>query len=105
MFDSQKITTYIYSKRDGKLPEYREAIAQIMEEDIREEFDYIKREPYPFWKNIYLEVGKDFTPFFIRWLITGWIYSSSLCSNVYNQIRKRFRRRYYCWRENYESGR
>jgi electron transfer flavoprotein-quinone oxidoreductase len=105
MFDSNTVTSYIYSKRDGKLPEYRETIAQIMEEDMRAEVDYIEREPYPFWKTFYLEVGKDFTPSSIRWLITGWVHASSLYSKIYNQIRKRFRRRFYGWRKNYESGR
>jgi hypothetical protein len=105
MFDSNKLTTYMYSKGDERLPEYRESIARIMEEGMREEVDYIKREPYPFWKTAYLEVGRNFTPIPIRWLITGWVHSSSWCSKLFNLMRKMFRRRFYDWRKNYESGR
>jgi electron transfer flavoprotein-quinone oxidoreductase len=105
MFASSRISSFIYSRGDEKLPEYREAIAEIIEEDLREEVDYIKREPYPFWKNVYLRVGKNFTPIPIRWLITGWIHSSSLCSSVCNRMRRILKRRFYDWRKNYERGR
>ena len=104
MFASSRISSFIYSRGEEKLPEYREAIAEILEEDSREGADYIKREPYPFWKNVYLRVGKDFTPLPIRWLITGWIHSSSLCSSVCNRMRRILKRRFYDWRKNYERG-
>jgi hypothetical protein len=104
MFSSSRISRFIYSRGDDKLPKYREAIAEIMEEESRERADYIKREPYPFWKNVYLGVGKDFTPIPIRWLITGWIRFSSLCSSICDRMRRILKRRFYDWRKNYERG-
>ena len=105
MYSGSKMARYIYGRGGDRVPEYRETLAQLMEASQREEVDYIKREPYPFWKNFYLNVGRHLTPFFVRWLITGWVRSSSFCSGLYNQVRRRFRRRYYDWRKTYERGR
>lgn len=105
MYSTRKMTSYIYGRGGDSLPEYRETIAQLMETSQRERFDFIKREPYPFWENAYLKVGRHFTPAFIRWLITGWVYSSRFCSKLCNRIRKGFRKRYYTWRTSYERGR
>lgn len=105
MYSTRKMRSYIYGRGSENLPEYRETIAQLLEASQRERFDFIKREPYPFWENAYLKVGRYFTPAFIRWLITGWAYFSRLSSKLCNQIRKALRRRYYTWRTSYERGR
>ncbi|MCF8070415.1 MAG: FAD-dependent oxidoreductase [Desulfobacterales bacterium] len=72
--------------------------ADIMEKSMRHYYSYIEREPYPFWKNMYLQFGKDFTPIFIRWIVTGWLHVSSLYSTLYNRITKRFVGRYHDWK-------
>jgi electron transfer flavoprotein-quinone oxidoreductase len=105
MYSSKKMSSYIYGRGGNSLPEYREAIAQLMETNLRERVDFIKREPYPFWKNAYLEVGRHFAPAFIRWLITGWVRSSCIWTKVCNRVRRGFRRRYYEWSTSYERGR
>jgi electron transfer flavoprotein-quinone oxidoreductase len=105
MYSGGKATSYVYGRGGDSLPEYRETLAQLMETSLRERVDFIKREPYPFWKIAYLEVGRHFAPAFIRWLITGWVRSSCLCSRLCNQLRRRFRRRYYDWSKSYEGGR
>ena len=105
MYSGGKMSGYIYGRGGDSLPEYREAIAQLMETNLREGVDFIKREPFPFWKNAYLKVGRYLTPAFIRWLITGWVRSSCLWTEVCNRVRRGFRSRYYDWRKSYERGR
>lgn len=105
MYSGNKMTSYIYGRGGERVPEYRETLAEIMEANLRAEADYIEREPYPFWKNSYLKVGRFLTPAFVRWLITGWVHSSSFCSGVCDRVRRGVRRRYYEWRKNNERGR
>jgi len=105
MYSGSKMASYIYGRGGDSLPEHRETLARLMEMSLREGVDFIKREPYPFWKNAYLEVGRHFAPALIRWLITGWVRSSCLWTKVCNRVRRGFRRRYYEWRTSYERGR
>jgi len=105
MYSGSKVSSYLYGRGGDRLPVHRETLAQLMETSQREEVDFIKRERYPFWKNAYLEVGRHFAPAFIGWLITGWVRLSCIGSRLCNQMRRRFRRRYYDWRESYEGRR
>lgn len=86
----------------GKQEGYNEIIADIMEKSHRRYYDFSRREPYPLWKDIYFQIGKDFTPFFLHWIIAGWLHFSSFCSSLYNKIKKIFKNRYYEWKKDYE---
>jgi len=102
MYGAGRVTDYLYEILYGENKKIgtsnREVIDNIIIKDANNYCDYITREPYPFWKNMYLQVGRDHTPFFIRWIITGWVHTHSFCFSLAGKIKKRFRSRYYEWK-------
>jgi electron transfer flavoprotein-quinone oxidoreductase len=98
--DSTSLWRTMFSS--GQQEKYHKIVADIMESSQRSYYDFTVREPYPLWKEMYLRVGRDFTPPFLRLLMTGCVRLTSLCSTLYNQMRKRFKGRYYEWKKDYE---
>jgi len=95
--DSTSLWRTMYDS--GRQEKYQTVVAGIMEKSQRSYYDYTIREPYPLWEELYLQIGKDFTPPFLRWMMTGCVHFSSFCSTLYNQIRMRFKRRYHEWKK------
>jgi electron transfer flavoprotein-quinone oxidoreductase len=83
----------------GRQEKCQTIFLDIMEKSQRSYYDFATREPYPLWKEMYLQIGRDFTPPFLRWMMTGCVHFSSFCSTLYNQIRMRFKRRYHEWKK------
>jgi hypothetical protein len=88
-------TMYESGKREG----YQRVFADIMEKSQRRYYDFTIREPYPFWKAIYLRIGRDSTPLVLRWLMTGCVHLSSFCSSLYDRMRRKFKSRYHDWKK------
>jgi electron transfer flavoprotein-quinone oxidoreductase len=95
--DSTSLWRTMYDS--GKQEKCQTIFAGIMEKSQRSYYDFTIREPYPLWKELYLQIGKDFTPLFLRWMMTGCVHLSSLFSTLCNQVRMRFNRRYHGWKK------
>jgi electron transfer flavoprotein-quinone oxidoreductase len=82
----------------GKQERFQRAVADIIEKSQRSYYDFTVREPYPLWRDMYLQIGRDFTPALLRWLMTGCVHVSSFCSTLYSRLRRTFKSRYYEWK-------
>ena len=101
--DSTSLWRTMYDS--GRQEGCQKVFADIMEKSQRSYYDFTIREPYPLWKDVYLRIGRDFSPFLVRWVMTGCVHFSSVCSKLYNQMRRRFKSRYYEWKREHERRR
>jgi electron transfer flavoprotein-quinone oxidoreductase len=95
--DSTSLWRTMYDS--AKQERYQRIVAEIIEKSQRSYYDFTVREPYPLWKDMYLQIGKDFTPVLFRWMMTGCVHLSSFCSTLYSRLRRRIKSRYYAWKK------
>jgi len=65
--------------------------------------DYMSKDYHPLILNLYLKVGKFFTPNLIRWIVTPIVKSYTIYEKTVEKIKRKMRSRFYEWKKHYDS--
>ena len=98
---SKKTSDYFVGSGKAERPKFMADIADCYNKSSN--VDYMSKDYYPLILNLYLKVGKFFTPNLIRWIVTPIVKSYTIYEKTVEKIKRKMRSRFYEWKKHYDS--
>lgn len=100
---SRKDSDYIVNGGHSDMAQSMEAGADVFNKNVDLTFDFISKESYPLYLNLYLRVVQYELPKLIRWPIHGILKSKILFGRILEKIKRKLNGQYYEWKTKTDS--